>query len=244
MSRPPLRALLLAAGLGTRLRPITLQTPKCLVSIGGEPLLGRWLRQLEAAGCEAVLVNTHHLAEQVQGFLQGWRRDDMAVHSVHEPELLGTAGTLFANRAFFKGATGLLIHADNAMADDLRGLLEAHRQRPTNCLLTMLTFRSDQPRSCGIVETDGLGVVRAFHEKVSDPPGDCANGALYAFDADFVAFLNTLNPLPSDFSTEVIPRLLGRVNTWHTSNPYLDIGTPAALKAAQALIEPLRGGAL
>ena len=240
MSRP-LRALLLAAGLGTRLRPLTLHTPKCLVSIGGEPLLGRWLRQLEAAGCEAVLVNTHHLAEQVKSFLEGWRCDGMAVHSVHEADLLGTAGTLLANQAFFKEATGLLVHADNAMAENLGGLLEAHRQRPAECLLTMLTFRTNQPRSCGIVATDGRGVITAFHEKVADPPGDCANGALYCFDSEFLAFLNTMCPLPSDFSSEVIPRLLGRINTWYTSRPYLDIGTPVALEDAQGLIEPLAG---
>ena len=241
MNDPPLRALLLAAGLGTRLRPITLHTPKCLVSISGEPLLGRWLRQLEAVGCEAVLVNTHYLAEQVQVFLKGWRSEGMAVHTVHEPELLGTAGTILGNQGFFQGSTGLLIHADNAMADNLGGLLEAHRQRPTGCRLTMLTFRTDQPRSCGIVETDELGIVTAFHEKVNDPPGNCANGAVYAFDADFVAFLKTLHPQPSDFSTEVIPHLLGRINTWHASKPFLDIGTPEALETAQALIEPMDG---
>ena len=241
MSRPPLRALLLAAGLGTRLRPITLNTPKCLVSIGGEPLLGRWLRQLEAVGCEAVLVNTHHLAEQVQEFLQGWRRGGMTVHAVHEPKLLGTAGTILANQGFFQGATGLIIHADNAMAEDLGGLLQAQRQRPTGCLLTMLTFRTEKPHSCGIVATNERGVVTAFHEKVNDPPGDCANGALYAFDPDFLAFLKTLNPQPNDFSTEVIPNLLGRINTWHTSKAFLDIGTPEALKTAQGLIEPLNG---
>jgi mannose-1-phosphate guanylyltransferase len=237
----PLRALLLAAGLGTRLRPLTLHTPKCLVTVGGEPLLGRWLRQLEAAGCEAVLVNTHHLSEQVKSFLQGWRRDGLVVHSVHEPELLGTAGTLLCNQSFFKGATGLLIHADNAMDENLGGLLEAHCQRPTACLLTMLTFRTDQPRSCGIVVTDERGVVTAFYEKVTDPPGDCANGALYCFNSEFLVFLNAMRPQPSDFSTEVIPRLLRRINTWHSTRPYLDIGTPAALEAAQGLIHPLGG---
>lgn len=77
--------------------------------------------------------------------------------TIHEPELLGTAGTLLANRSLFQGATGLLIHADNAMAGDLQGLL------------TMLTFRTDQPRSCGIVATDERGVVTAFHEKVAEP---------------------------------------------------------------------------
>ena len=239
MSRP-LRALLLAAGLGTRLRPITEHTPKCLVPIGSEPLLGRWLRQLEAAGCEAVLINTHHLAEQVEVFLRERCATAMGVQTVHEPELLGTAGTLLANRTFFEGATGLLIHADNAMAGDLRGLLGAHATRPSECLLTMLTFSTDQPRSCGIVATDGRGVVTAFHEKVSDPPGNCANGALYAFDASFLDRLVSTSPQPSDFSTEVIPSLMGRIYTWHTDRPYLDIGTPAALAAAQQLLAALK----
>ena len=237
MSRP-LRALLLAAGLGTRLRPITLHTPKCLVPVAGEPLLGRWLRQLEAAGCEAVLINTHYLADQVVAFLQERTASPMRVHTIHEPELLGTAGTLLANRSFLEGATGLLIHADNAMAGDLQGLLDAHAARPAHCLLTMFTFRTDQPRSCGIVVTDANGVVTAFHEKVADPPGNCANGALYAFDPEFVEVLAGMQPAPSDFSTEVIPTLMGRIQSWHTELPYLDIGTPAALAAAQNLLAP------
>jgi mannose-1-phosphate guanylyltransferase len=237
-----LRALLLAAGLGTRLRPITDHTPKCLVEVAGEPLLGRWLRQLEAAGCEAVLINTHHLADQVESFLQQRAPSAMRVQTIHEPELLGTAGTLLANRAFFDGATGLLIHADNAMAGDLQGLLGAHAARPSECLLTMLTFRTDQPRSCGIVATDGRGVVTAFHEKVADPPGTCANGALYAFDGAFLDRLGCMQPQLSDFSTEVIPTLMGRIYTWHTHQTYLDIGTPAALAAAhQLLAAPLAG---
>ena len=235
MSRP-LRALLLAAGLGTRLRPLTLHTPKCLVQIHGEPLLGRWLRQLEAAGCEAVLINTHYLADQVLAFLGERPAIAMAVETVYEPELLGTAGTLLANRSFFEASTGLLIHADNAMAGDLQGLLAAHAARRADCLLTMLTFRTDQPRSCGIVATDAQGVVTAFHEKVADPPGNCANGALYAFNPEFVDLLARMQPAPSDFSTEVIPPLMGRIQTWHTDQPYLDIGTPQALAAAQELL--------
>ena len=233
----PLRALLLAAGLGTRLRPLTLHTPKCLVPIGGEPLLGRWLRQLEAAGCESVLVNTHYLSGQVTQFLQGWRSEIMHVQVVHEPELLGTAGTLLANSSFFAGASGLLIHADNLMAADLSGPLAAHAQRNSSCLLTMLTFHTDQPSSCGIVETDREGVVIAFHEKVANPPGNCANGALYVFDPIFLDYLSNMTPLPSDFSIEVLPALLGRIQSCHTNQPYLDIGTPEALATAQKLLE-------
>ena len=232
----PFRALLLAAGLGTRLRPITLHTPKCLVPIGGEPLLKRWLRMLELAGCDAVLINTHHLANEVEAFLKSWQSNTMAVQTVHENELLGTAGTLLANQEFFKDATGMLIHADNAMAGSIGKFLAAHHARQPGCQLTMLTFETGTPSSCGIVEIDGQQVVQAFHEKVSEPPGNRANGALYAFEKDFLDHLNLMNPIPSDFSTEVIPRLLGRIQSWHTHQTYLDIGTPDSLKTAQQLL--------
>lgn len=100
----------------------------------------------------------------------------------------------------------------------------------------MLTFLTDQPSNCGIVETDDEGVVIAFHEKVANPPGNCANGALYAFDPSFLDYLASMFPPPSDFSTEVIPTLLGKIQSWHTDQPYLDIGTPEALLRAQQLI--------
>ena len=85
--KQPLRALLLAAGLGTRLRPITMRTPKCLVPISGEPLLGLWLKKLEEAGCEDVLINTHYLAEQVDDFIKNRKSSAMTIQTVHEPEL-------------------------------------------------------------------------------------------------------------------------------------------------------------
>ena len=237
--RPPIRALLLAAGLGTRLRPITYDIPKCLVQVAGEPLLGRWLKQLESVGCEEVLINTHYLASQVVDFINSWQSKNMKIVCTYEPQLLGTAGTLLANQSFFEGATGLLIHADNAMEGDLNELLIAHDCRPSNCLFTMLTFNTDRPKSCGIILTDSHGVVTKFYEKVDDPPGNCANGALYAFISSFLSELSTISPLPNDFSTEVIPAFLGKIYSWRTDRPYLDIGTPASLAQAQDLLSPI-----
>ena len=230
------RALLLAAGIGTRLRPITLNTPKCLVPIGGEPLLGRWLRELQKAGCDSVLINTHYLRDQVEAFVDSWQSSTMKVLTVHEPELLGTAGTLLANKKFFEGGTGLLIHADNFMAGDLKDFLGGHRQRERCCELTMLTFETNNPSSCGIVEIDNKLVVQGFHEKLKKPPGKRANGAMYAFEQDFLDHVDQMKPTPSDFSTEVIPKFLGRIQSWHTNHPYLDIGTPASLTMAQQLL--------
>jgi len=233
--KKPLRALLLSAGLGTRLRPITLNTPKCLVDIGGKPLLSHWLNKLQIAGCCEVLINTHYLSEQVDEFINKINISKMSVKLFHESILLGTAGTLRANSKFFDNSTGLLIHADNAMEDDLEGLLNAHRHRPKGCLITMLTFKSNNPSTCGIVELDTKGIVKAFHEKVSNPPNDCANGAVYVFDYDFITFLKTLDPNVTDFSTEVLSKLIGKIYTWQTNSHFIDIGTSKRLLQAQEI---------
>ena len=101
------KALLLAAGLGTRLRPITINTPKCLVKIGNLPLLEIWLTKLKNAGCESVLINTHYLSDQIDNFLQNKRFGDMKITTSYEPVLLGTAGTLINNSDFFKSSSCL-----------------------------------------------------------------------------------------------------------------------------------------
>lgn len=230
----PLRALLLAAGLGTRLRPFTLHTPKCLVEINGEPLLGNWLKKLEGLGCEEVLINTHYLAEKVESYVESQRKVlGMRIKMTHESSLLGTAGSLMANKEFFAGSIGLLIHADNAMAGDLKEVIDRHRGGISECVLTMLTFTSDRPSNCGIVEMNRDGVVVGFHEKVENPPGTTANGAIYVFDERLLEELSLMMPEPSDFSLDVLPRLLGRIQTCHTEQPYIDVGTPESLLKAQ-----------
>ena len=80
MSVERLRCLLLAAGLGTRLRPITNKIPKCLVEINNEPLLGRWLRTINKLGCESVLINTHYLAPKVDNYLKNINFNNMKIH--------------------------------------------------------------------------------------------------------------------------------------------------------------------
>ena len=99
----------------------------------------------------------------------------------------------------------------------------------------MLTFNTSNPQSCGIVETDKEGVVIQFHEKSSTPPSNRANGAVYVFDSFFLEKLQALGPHITDFSTQVIPKFLGRIYTWHTNAMYLDIGTPKNLAQAQNL---------
>lgn len=227
-----MRALLLAAGLGTRLRPLTDRVPKCLVPIRGKPLLGYWLDLLLPAGIEKVLVNTHYLPDTVKRFVaeSPWR--DRIVLA-HEEQLLGTGGTVLANRDFFADQAGLVAHADNLTRFDVGAFLRRHARRPAEALITMMTFQTDMPRASGIVEEDELGIVTAFHEKVADPPGDRANAAVYIFEPEVVEFMQRLGKPVVDLSTEVVPAFVGRICTFFNPGYHRDIGTPESLRKAE-----------
>lgn len=227
-----MRALLLAAGLGTRLRPITDHMPKCLVPIHGKPLLGYWLDMLLANGVERVLVNTHYLPDAVREFVaaSAWRD---AIAMVHEDELLGTGGTVLRNRDFLGGGAFMVVHADNLTRFDVGAFIRAHECRTAGVDITMMTFDTDAPQSCGIVELDARGVVIRFHEKVARPPGNHANAAVYIFEPSVIDFLASLNKAVIDISTEVLPRYLGRMQAFHNGDYHRDIGTPESLALAE-----------
>ena len=227
-----MRAILLAAGYGTRLRPMTNTIPKCLLPINGTPLLEIWLDNLSRAGIGPFLINTHYLADQVEThFRTSLHKHEVTL--VYEPELLGTAGTLLANIDFFQEEDGLLIHVDNFSLCDLAKFVKAHQERPADCLMTMLTFCTDDPPSCGIVEVDERGVLMRFHEKVTHPPGKMANGAVYILSKEFIRDVSSRADNVRDISTQLIGQYLGRIYTYYTDAAHIDIGTPEAYLKVQ-----------
>ena len=184
-------------------------------------------------GISEVLVNTHYFASQVQAFRDEspWRE---RMTLVYEPELLGTGGTVLANRTFFGRTPFMVAHADNLVQFPVERFLEAHERRPPGTLMTMMTFDTDAPQTCGIVEIDAMGVVQRFHEKPPDPPGTRANGAVYVFEPGVVDFLASVGHTTIDLSTEVIPHFLGRIATFHNADYHRDIGSPESLRRAEA----------
>ena len=230
-----IRALLLSAGLGTRLRPLTLNIPKYLVEINNKPILEYWIEKLEKISVNQIIVNTHYLSHKVDLFLEKQKRKDINILYFYEDKLLGTAGTLIANYEFFSDSLGILIHADNFTNMDLKELIESHRNRPKNCLLTMLTFDTSNPESCGIVEVDSNNIVQKFYEKQANPPCNIANAAVYLFEEDFMEWLITNYPQATDFSLDVLPNLLGKIYTFHTKMSYIDIGTQESLDKARKI---------
>jgi mannose-1-phosphate guanylyltransferase len=200
--------------------------------IRGRPLLDYWLRSLRRVGVTSILVNGHHHAPIVRSFLD---REIYAeyVHFVFEPNLLGTAATLRQNALLFADKTTMLVHADNLVTADLGGFIAWHsKNRPQGTALTMMTFDTPDPRSCGIVELDSRGVVCGFHEKVADPPKGAANGAVYLLEPEVTEWIASDSEV-TDFSTQVIRRYLGKIAVWHNDEIHRDIGTPAALCEAQ-----------
>ena len=226
-----MRAFLLAAGLGARLRPITNAIPKCLVPIHGRPLLDYWLDLMFAAGIERVLVNLHYLPDTVRAHIATSPWCDR-IDLVHEPELLGTGGSIVANRAYFQGRPFIAAHADNLSDVNLHAFMDRHAARPPHCAITMLAFRTDDPRSCGILECDAQGVVQAFHEKIERPPGKLANAAVYILEDEVTAFATALGKPFVDVSTEVLPHFVGRIFAVEHGGYHRDIGNPRALQLA------------
>ncbi len=227
-----MRALLLAAGLGTRLRPLTNSVPKCLVAIHGRPLLGYWLELLISDGIDQILINTHYLPEPVHRYVEEspWRE---SVKLVHEVQLLGTGGTVLANRDFACGEALLVAHADNLTRFRPSEFVAAHANRSPGCVMTMMTFDTDAPQTCGIVELDKLGVVQGFHEKVGHPPGTRANAAVYILEPQVIEYIASLNKAVCDISTEVLPHFVGRIQTFHNSDYHRDIGNLESLALAE-----------
>jgi mannose-1-phosphate guanylyltransferase len=223
-----MKAFLLAAGLGTRLRPITDSTPKCLLPIGGVPLLDIWLNTLARSGVDDVLVNTHHLTHLVRAHVSA-RIGPPVVHLADEPVLLGSAGTLRANQDFVADEEMFLtINVDNLTDFDPGVLIKAHRSG--GAIATLSLFRAARPSECGIVEVD-QGRVVGFVEKPADPPSDLANAGIYAFHP---AVLQEIpEPAPKDIGHDLLPLLVGRAKAVMLDGCYfIDIGTPASLRRA------------
>jgi len=234
------KALLLAGGLGTRLRPITDTIPKCLVEVAGRPLLDYWFGALGNAGIRDVLINTHHLPEHVRRFMTEKNQQGFRSVETFEPKLLGSAGTITANSGWANDADNVvIIYADNLSDLDVAELMAAHRGHGDP--MTMLLFHAPNPKACGIAALDGEGRVIAFEEKPAEPKSDLANAGVYVVTAAVWREIAEMKAF--DFGFDVLPRFVGRMRGYIHSGYHRDIGDLAALGAAQEAAPKLFEGA-
>jgi mannose-1-phosphate guanylyltransferase len=223
------KAFLLAAGIGSRMRPITDSVPKCMVTIDDRPLLDIWLDAFDSAGVGEVLVNLHHLPDVVRAHLAS-RTGGPAVRAVFEPQLLGSAGTLAAHRDWVRGEELFLAcNADNLTDFDLRDLIDAHRR--AGAIATLTAFHSPAPSTGGVLELDDAGTVVAFTEKPDNPASDLVNAGMYAFSPDVLDEIT--GPPPADIGYHLLPLLAGRARAVPVEGYFRDIGTPQAYRLAR-----------
>jgi mannose-1-phosphate guanylyltransferase len=217
------KAVLLIAGLGTRLRPLTNSIPKCLLPINGEPLLGIWFEKLVAAGVSEVLINTHWLADQVSDYVEKNCPPELKVTVFYEQQLLGSAGTLAANRDFFGSDPFFIIYGDNLSDVNLADLYASHlKHRP---VLTLSTFEAEFPERCGVAEIDHQQIIQGFVEKPQTPLSNRAAAGIYVAEPEIFDYFpqqKTLSVL--DLGFDVIPRLIGKMRNY-SIDKLIDIGT-------------------
>jgi NDP-sugar pyrophosphorylase family protein len=224
-----MKVVLLAAGLGTRLAPLTSSTPKILAPFRGKPLLERQLEFLGNDGADEVAINLHHHADQVERFLNE-RELPLAVRTSFEPELLGTAGALVPLRDFL-AEPFVVLYGDVVTDMSVSALLDRHLA--THAIATLTFYPSDRTEGKGLLTLDPDGRVTAFHEK-PESPGDTGliSAGIYALSPEIFDFIEGA----ADFGHDVLPAVVeaGKPVYGYRATGYVhDIGSLDALRAAE-----------
>lgn len=220
-----MKALVLAAGLGTRLREIAPNTPKPLMEIGGVPLLQIIVEKLFKLGVSEVMINTHYLHEQIEDFVSQLSQSDK-IELVFESELLGTAGTLKKNISKLADDDFFILHGDNYFADSLQNLLSRHQASKENVLLSMGTFVVQDPKNFGTLSVDSNSVVTEYFEKNPNSLFKTANSAIYIMKPSIAEYVKDMKEYENDLSRDLIPKLLNKILAVPLDGFFLDIGTP------------------
>jgi NDP-sugar pyrophosphorylase family protein len=229
-----MKAFILAAGLGTRLRSLGLDLPKVMVPVGGKPLLEHHLELFKRQSIRELIVNLHYLPEKITSYFGDGTRCGVKITYSREPELLGTAGAVKKMERELLDGTFLVFYGDNLVRVEFAPLVEFHRAR--QAVATVALFASPEPWTGGVVETDSNGRVLRFVEKPD--PKQVSTNLISA--GIFVIEPSVLEMIPAgqvyDFGKDVFPRLLAEGQPVYAMKPeaYIqDVGTPERLAKAQ-----------
>ena len=224
-----MKAFLLAAGHGTRMKPLTDSVPKCLLPVRGVPMLQIWLDLCRRYSIDEVLINIHAHANAVRKFLEK-SSSGVKVCVSEETFLLGSAGTLKANRQWLgSDSVFWVFYADVLTTANLAAILHLHKIRSQ--VATLGVCEVPDPKRCGIVTVDANDIVLEFVEKPKVPSGCLAFSGIMVGSPALLDFIP--NQAPVDIGFHLLPRLAGQMAAYRISDYLLDIGTPENYRAAQ-----------
>lgn len=224
-----MRALLLAAGIGSRLRPITDSIPKCLVKVSNQTMLEHWLCKLNIPDISEVVVNTHHFSELVLAEIDKLNQRKF-ITPIYEPVLLGTAGTLLAN-INADDENLLVAHCDNFSSIDLASFIEFHKENDN--LLTVGVFEPNDPTACGMLSISATGKIYEFIEKPEKSEFRWGNAAVYLFSRAALVEIKSNHEEAFDIARDILPVFINRMSAFEIIGYHIDIGTSIGLKNAQ-----------
>ena len=224
-----MRALVLAAGIGSRLKPITNSIPKCLVQVGNQTMLEFWVKQLSIPEINQVVINVHHFSDLVLDEIAKLNERDTLAPSV-EPELLGTAGTLLANIEEHDDSL-LVVHCDNFSSINLRSFIEFHERE--NNFVTLGVFEPSDTRACGMVSILPSGIIDTFIEKPLKTELQWGNAAIYLFSKAALGEIASNHTNAFDIAKDILPKFANRMSAFKISGTHIDVGTFEGLKQAQ-----------
>jgi NDP-sugar pyrophosphorylase family protein len=235
-----MKAMVLAAGLGLRMRPLTLLRAKPVLPVLNRPLLHWTMEKLARAGVRYVMVNLHHLPGTIEDVLGTGRRWGLAIRYCDEPVILGTGGGPRAVRGLFGGEPMLIVNGDVLFDFDVRRVLAAHRA--SSAVATLALRRNPVPHAYSPVVTDRSGRIVS----ISGRPRP-ASGRVGMFASVHVLDPRLLDRLPDGASDSVrdlyIPLLAEGAHLLgvHTGGAWYDFGRPALYRDAQLRLIPGRG---
>ncbi len=212
-----MKAVLLAAGKGTRLRPLTDEMPKVMVPIAGKPILEHHVEHLAEARIREIFINLHHLPERITSHFGDGRKWGVRIRYSLEPEILGTAGAVKKLEAELHGGPFLVVYGDNFLEIDLPGFIRAAEANAG--VGTVAVFEKADVSGSGILELSRDNKVLRFKEKPtpSEVFSHWVNAGLFHFRSGIFDFIPTGF---SDFGVDVIPALIrkkGRLYAYRLS---------------------------
>lgn len=201
-----MRAMVMAAGKGTRLRPVTDLVPKPMAPVANRPVVDHILRLLKRHGITEVVLNLHHLPEAITGYLGDGAALEMDIRYSHEPELLGTAGGVKKNEDFLGTGTFLIMSGDALTDIDLTELLAAHKRN--GAIATIAVKEVADPSQYGVVVTDATNRVLGFQEKPAreEARSNLCNCGIYVFEPELLSLIPAEQF--DDFGSRLFPDML------------------------------------
>jgi len=230
-TNPIRKAMVLAAGEGRRLHPLTQTCPKPMLPLGGRPVLQYGLEMLRSCGVQEVAINLHHLPQMITEYFSSGRWLGVNITYSYEESLLGSAGAVRKLAAFFQEPF-FVLYGDVLFDIDLQQVVCFHRE--AGGLMTLVVHQAEDPTTCGVVEMDRTGRVLRFEEKPPVPFSPWCNSGLYIMEPEVVGHIP-----PNcfyDFGKDLIPHLLSLglpVYGYPVKSLVIDIGSPEAYQRAR-----------